>query len=70
MRCPICHHPIENVLPLHADQFHETLYECSHCQASWSAQHNLFDMFKDPQGSSFLGIQSQPVEGDDFCWAV
>ncbi len=70
MKCPICHEQVQVELALDSEGFHESIYECSNCQASWSVQHNLVDMIKDPQSRTFLEVQSLAVEEDDFSWAV
>lgn len=69
MKCPVCKNHEENELHLDSDGFHEGIFECEVCGASWSVNHNLAEVIKDPQEASFLSATSEPVEADDYSWA-
>lgn len=69
MKCPVCNNHENLQINLHSDQFNEGILECPVCATSWSINHGLAEIIKDPNEKSFLSALSETVEGDDYCWA-
>ena len=69
MKCPVCNNYEHQQINLHSEGFHEGLIECNVCGTSWSINHGLAEVVKDPNAQSFLSATTEPVEGDDYCWA-
>ena len=70
MKCPVCHSYDQSEIDLRLDGFREGIVECGQCGTVWSVNHNLVEIVKDAQESSFLSVKSELVEGDDYCYAV
>lgn len=70
MRCPVCKNHEEKELHLDSEGFHEGIFECSVCGATWAVNHELAEVISDPQEKSFLSVISECVEGDDYCWVA
>jgi transcription elongation factor Elf1 len=66
MKCPICKSQQQVGTMLRSDGFKEGITECSICGAVWSVNHGVTEMVKDPQLCSFLEVQSECVDGDDY----
>ncbi|MEJ2469746.1 MAG: hypothetical protein P8Y91_03945 [Desulfuromonadales bacterium] len=70
MKCPVCH-SLQNLgTDLHADGFHEDLFECAACGSSWAVNHGLIEIVRDVQECSFLEAVTECVEADDYCFAA
>lgn len=70
MKCPVCNNHEHQQINLHSEQFNEGILECSVCGTSWSINHGLSEVIKDPNEKSFLSALSEAVEGDDYCWTM
>ena len=66
MKCPVCRNHQQVDTNLHADGFKEGITECSICGTTWSVNHGVTEIIRDPQIESFLQVQSECVEGDDY----
>lgn len=66
MKCPVCKHHEHVDINLHSDGFYEGIIKCPICSAMWSVNHGLLEIINDSQEQSFLGAQSECVEGDDY----
>jgi hypothetical protein len=66
MRCPVCRNHQQVDTELHSDGFREGITECRVCGAIWSINHGKTEIVKDPQARSFLEVQTECVEGDDY----
>ena len=66
MKCPLCKSHQQVDTNLHSNGFKEGITECSICGAVWSVNHGVTEMVMDPQIESFLEVQSECVEGDDY----
>ena len=66
MKCPVCRNHKQVETELRSDGFKEGITECSVCGAVWSENHGVTEIVKDPQAGSFLEVQSECVEGDDY----
>ncbi|PLX92197.1 MAG: hypothetical protein C0621_09940 [Desulfuromonas sp.] len=69
MQCPVCHCIDQKEMDLHSEGFKEDIFECSLCGASWSINHDLVEIIKDPQQDSFLSVLTESVEADDYATA-
>ena len=70
MKCPVCNNHEQQQINLHSEGFNEGLLECKTCGTSWSINHGLAEVVNDPFKCSFLSATTEPVEGDDYCWAA
>ena len=66
MKCPVCKNHEHTDLDLHSEGFTEDIMECRICGASWSVNHGVTEIIRDPQEKSFLEAKSECVEGDDY----
>lgn len=66
MKCPVCKNHKQVDTQLRTEGFNEGITECSICGAVWSVNHGATEIVKDPQLGSFLQVQSECVEGDDY----
>lgn len=66
MKCPVCRNHQQVDTNLHSDGFKEGITECSICGTTWSVNHGVTEIIRDPQIDSFLEVQSECVEGDDY----
>ena len=66
MKCPLCKNHQQVDTNLQSGTFKEGITECSVCGAVWSVNHGVTEIVRDPQMQSFLEVQSECVEGDDY----
>ena len=66
MKCPVCRNHQQVDTTLATEGFKEGITECSVCGAAWSANHGVIEIVRDPQSESFLQVESECVEGDDY----
>ena len=66
MKCPVCRNHQQVDTELHSDGFKEGITECSICGTIWSVNHGMIEIVKDPQRASFLEVESECVEGDEY----
>ena len=66
MKCPVCKNHQQIDTNFSSDGFKEGITECSICGAVWSVNHGVTEIVKDPQVESFLEVQSECVESDDY----
>jgi len=66
MKCPVCKNHKQVDTELQSDGFKEGITECSICGTIWSVNHGTVEIVRDPQAASFLGAESECVEGDDY----
>jgi len=53
-------------IQVHANGFDETLFQCDVCSSTWSVNHGLVEIVRDTQARSFLGANSEAVDGTDY----
>ena len=70
MQCPVCKNHEHEGIDLHSCGFNEGLVECRICGTTWSVNHGVMAIVKDPHADSFLEALSESVEGDNFCFAA
>lgn len=70
MQCPVCKSLNQSEMTLHAEGFHEGIYECDVCESSWSVNHGLTEVVTDTQQCSFLEAITETVDADDYCFAA
>jgi hypothetical protein len=70
MQCPVCKNHESEGIDLRFGGFMEGLVECRICGTTWSINHGMQAIVKDPQADSFLEALSAAVEGDDFSFAA
>lgn len=71
MKCPVCkNHEQKNIINLDSEGFHESIATCAVCGATWSTNHGVREIVKDPQEKSFLEATTECVEGDDYGFAA
>jgi hypothetical protein len=56
-------------MDLKSEGFKEDIFECGLCGASWSINHELLEIIKDPQRNSFLSVMTESVESNDYAHA-
>jgi len=66
MRCPSCRNSEQVEVKLRPSGLTGEIMECRGCGAVWSVSHGTTELMRDPQASSFLATQSEPVEADDY----
>lgn len=66
MKCPVCRNSQQVDTNLNSNGFQEGITECSICGTAWSVNHGVVEIVRDPQADSFLEVQSECVEGDDY----
>ena len=69
MQCPVCHSIEQKGMDLKSEGFKEDIFECGLCGASWSINHELLEIIKDPQRNSFLSVMTESVESNDYAHA-
>lgn len=66
MQCPVCknheHEPIE----LRVSGFNEGLVECRVCGTTWSVNHGMMAIVKDPNSDTFL----EALSADNYLFAA
>ena len=66
MKCPVCKNDqMRTEIEVHANGFHEDLFQCDLCDSSWAVNHGLVDVVRDTQSQSFLAANTEPVDGSD-----
>jgi transcription elongation factor Elf1 len=70
MHCPVCKNHEHTGIDLRSKGFNEDLVECRICGTTWSVNHGVMAIVKDPHADSFLEALSESVEGDNFCFAA
>lgn len=66
MQCPVCGSPEHNDIHLQSGDFKEDIIQCPTCGTVWSINHGLAEVVSQPEGGSFLSLQSDGIEGDDL----
>jgi hypothetical protein len=66
MRCPVCKNSQFKEIDLHSGQFFEDIVECRVCETVWSISHGATEIIREPQAQSFLAVNTESVDGQDY----
>jgi uncharacterized Zn finger protein len=66
MQCPVCKNHEHEGIDLRAKAFSEDLVECGSCGTTWSINHGVMAIVKDPHADTFL----EALSADNFCFAA